>query len=188
MAKPSAPASPLALAVAAFDEQLAAYARLAELFLKTPLDSVKHLERANGTLGEIAAVEERLQAAGQALLQALSGARVRQEQLAKEVVAHAPMLGERNQQLRDLMDRMSALAADVSALHGDVQQDGDVAPAAKTADPIEVSERVLALSARAEELARAAQESQLPEVATQAHALHQRLSAIGKKLQRAAGN
>jgi hypothetical protein len=186
MAKPAP--SPLALAVATFDDELAAYARLAELFLKTPLDSVKHLERANTTLGEIAAIEERLQAAGQGLLQALSGARARQEQLSKDVVAHAPALGARNQQLRDLMDRMSALAADVAALHASVQQDGDVTGPAQTADPIAVSERVLALSGRAAELAHAAQEAALPEVATQAHALHQRLAAIGAKLQRAAGN
>jgi hypothetical protein len=177
--------SPLAQAVTAFDDELAAYARLAELFLKTPLDSVKHLERANTTLGEIAAVEERLQAAGQGLLQALSGARARQEQLAKEVVAHAPQLGARNQQLRAMMDEMSAVATDVAALHAVVQQDGD-APA--TADPHEVSERVSALAVRAEQLAKTAHDAQLPEVATQAHALHQRLDAIVKKLQRAAGN
>ena len=186
MAKPSP--SPLAHAVTVFDDELAAYARLAELFLKTPLDSVKHLERSNTTLGEIALVEERLQAAGQGLLQALSGARACQEQLAKDVVAHAPQLGARNQQLRDLLDAMSALAADVSALHAVVQQDGDVTGPAQTADAVAVSERVLGLSSRAEALAQTATETQLPEVATQAHALHQRLSAIGKKLQRAAGN
>ena len=156
MAKPLA--SPLAQAVTAFDDELAAYARLAELFLKTPLDSVKHLERANTTLGEIAAVEERLQAAGQGLLQALSGARARQEQLATDVVAHAPQLGARNQQLRALMDEMSAVAADVASLHAVVQSEGGDAPA--TADPQAVSERVSALATRAEQLAKSAHDAQ----------------------------
>ena len=50
----------LADAAAGFDDELAAYTRLGDLFLKTPLSSVKHLERANATLAEIAACEERL--------------------------------------------------------------------------------------------------------------------------------
>ena len=46
--------TPLVDAAQEFDDQLATYARLGELFLKTPLGSVKHLERANQTLQEIA--------------------------------------------------------------------------------------------------------------------------------------
>ena len=92
--------SALATAAATFDAELATYARLGKLFLETPLSSVKQLERANHTLSEIAACEERLQAAGQALVVALSGARQRQEDLAKEVVAHVPNLQARNQRLR----------------------------------------------------------------------------------------
>jgi hypothetical protein len=49
--------SVLADAASSFDAELATYARLGKLFLETPLSSVKHLERANHTLGEIAACE-----------------------------------------------------------------------------------------------------------------------------------
>ena len=80
MTKPDA--SPLAEAAAVFDHELSAYARLGELFLKTPLSSLKHLERANQTLHEIADCEGRLEAAGAQLIAALSAARGRQEQLA----------------------------------------------------------------------------------------------------------
>ena len=58
--------SELALAAVAFETELEAYKRSGELFMKTPLgSSVKHLERANATLAELAGCEERLQVAGQ---------------------------------------------------------------------------------------------------------------------------
>src|SRR5436305_6240707 len=97
------PDSALVEAATAFDEQLASYARLGELFLKTPLDSVKHLERANLTLGELAQCEDRLQQCGKRLIEALTAAREQQENLAKDVVAHAPNVQARNTRLKELM-------------------------------------------------------------------------------------
>lgn len=181
MAKPEPTA--LTDAATAFDRELAIYARLGELFLKTPLTSLKHLERANQTLGEIAQCEERLQAAGAQLIAALGGARQHQEQLARDVVAHAPLLQERNAKLGELMGAMAELATDVAAINAQTSNDG-----AAATNPAGVSTTVLALSARAEQLATAAREAELDEVASQAHALHQRLQAIGLKLQKAAGN
>lgn len=175
--------SPLAAAATAFDAELAQYARLGELFLKAPLGSVKHLERANQLLGEIAASEERLQSVGKELVQALGAARNRQEQLAVDVVAHVPRLQARNGTLQALMAELGKIAGDVAELNTVVAGETP-----STADALSVSERVLAMSARAATLAKQAQESELEEVATQAHALHQRLELIGKKLQKAAGN
>src|SRR3954471_17385834 len=105
--------SALAEAAAAFETELATYTRLGELFVKTPLASVKQLERANATLAEIAACEERLQAAGQVLVQALAGARGNQEQLARDVVAHVPRVQARNHQLNELMSELTAVAGEV---------------------------------------------------------------------------
>src|SRR5689334_20085705 len=109
--------SPLADAAAEFDRELATYSRLGKLFLETPLSSVKHLERANGTLAEIAQCEERLQNAGQTLVKALSAARDQQEQLAKSVVAHVPAVQARNQRLSELMAEMGAVAVEVAGLN-----------------------------------------------------------------------
>ena len=63
---PSMPkdSSPLTEAATAFDAELVVYARLGELFLKTPLTSLKQLERANQLIGEIADCEQRLQDCG----------------------------------------------------------------------------------------------------------------------------
>ncbi len=182
---PKAESSPLLAAAASFVEQLSTYARLGELFLKTPLSSVKHLERANQVLGEIADCEGRLQDAGKQLIEALSAARQQQEQLANDVIAHAPEVSARNTRLKELMTEMGQLAADVAQINAGVTStNGD--PAGP--DPGEVSASVLALSSRAEQLATSARDAQFEEIATQAHALYQRLKAIGNKLQTAAGN
>ena len=173
--------SPLVQAATQFDEALAAYARLGELFLKTPLDTLKHLERANQTLGELADCEQRLSDAGKHLVEALSAARQQQEQLSKDVIEYAPTLQARNEKLRVLMTAMGALAADVQIVNAQVlQRDGAASPA-----PADVSAKVLELSERADKLAATCREAEFEELGEQAHSLHQRLKAIGTKLQKA---
>jgi hypothetical protein len=184
------PDTALAAAAAGFDEELATYSRLGALFLKTPLSSVAQLERANTTLGEIAACEERLQAAGQRMVQALSAARAQQEQLAGSVVAHVPVVQGRNQRLGELMAELTAVAGEVGGLNHVIaghRDNGDATRSPTLEDARGVSTTVFALSERAERLAVAARHAEFEELATQAHALHQRLQAIGKKLQRAGG-
>jgi len=181
--------SPLVEAATQFDEELAIYARLGELFLKTPLNTLKHLERANQTLGEIADCEQRLSDAGKRLIEALTGARQKQEQLSQNVIDYAPTVQARNTKLRELMAAMGELATDVQAVNALVlQKNGDQKQEQPAADPGDVSAKVLALSERAEALATTCREADFAELAEQAHSLHQRLKAIGTKLQKAAGN
>jgi chromosome segregation ATPase len=170
--------SPLVDAAAEFDEQLASYARLGELFLKTPLGSVKHLERANTTLAEIASCEEKLQNAGKELVVALTAAREHQEELAQAVIAHVPKLQARNEKLHELMGELTGLAGEVGALNASIQ--------AQTIDANDITPQVMALSERAEVLSKSAHQAELEEIATQAHTLHQRLQAIAKKLAKSA--
>jgi len=179
--------SPLVEAAADFDSELATYARLGDLFIKTPLSSVKHLERANGALAELAGCEERLQSAGQKLIKALSAAREHQEQLAKEVVAHVPAVQQRNLKLQELMGELTSVAGEVGGLNAVIQgktENGDATAQPTKADARDVSERVLHLSTRSEKLAADARDAEYEELATQAHALHQKLLVIGKKLQK----
>lgn len=177
--------TPLVDAAAEFDTELSSYARLGELFLKAPLSSVKYLERANQLLGEIAGCEERLQQAGQKLVRALASSRDEQEQLAKNVVAHVPAIQQRNARLQELMGELTGLAGEVGGLNTLIQakaENGDATASPTAKDARDVSETVLGLSTRAEELAKVAREAEYEELAMQAHALHQRLQAIGKKL------
>ncbi len=180
--------SPLVEAAAKFAEELESYSRLGDLFLKTPLSSVKHLERANQTLQDIAGCESRLQSAGQELARVLAAARQEQEALSKGVVEHVPAVQKRNERLRELMDELTSVAGEVGGLNAQIQQkggNGDATAPPTTADARDVSEIALALSARAESLAATAHEAEFEELATQAHSLHQRLQAIGKKLAKA---
>jgi hypothetical protein len=168
MAKPES--SPLVDVAGELDAELATYNRLGELFLRAPLDSVKHLERAKVTLDELAQSEQRLQETAQRLIGALTGVRQRQEELAKRVVEHAPALQARNVRLNELLALLHGVAEGVAAMNQDLQ----------ARDPGQVGDDVLALSTRAEQLASEARGSDFPELADQAHSLQQRLRAIGK--------
>jgi chromosome segregation ATPase len=180
----------LADATAGFDQELAAYTRLGELFVQSPVGSVKQLERANTTLAEISACEERLQAAAQRLVQALGAARARQEQLARDVVARVPVVRDRNRRLQELMADLAGVATQVGALNTSIaghRDNGDPTQPPTAEAARDISTTLLALSERASELATAARDAEFEELATQAHALYQRLQAIGKKLHKAAG-
>src|SRR5690348_9816991 len=153
--------SPLSDAAAAFDAELVIYARLGELFLKTPLTSLKHLERANETIGQIAECEQRLQDCGKRLIEALTQARAKQENLSNAVVAHAPTVQARNAQLKELMLQMGQLATDAAAVNAQVlSQNGDGSQEGVKIDTGEVSSAVLAISERALTLAGAAHDAE----------------------------
>jgi hypothetical protein len=177
-------------AAAGFDRELAAYTRLGELFIQAPVGSVKQLERANSTLADITACEERLQAAGQRLVQALAAARSHQEQLAQDVIARVPVIRTRNEQLQQLMTELAAVAGDVTHLNTAIpgRDNGDPSRLPTADAARDISAMLLALSERAGRLATSARDAEFEELATQAHALYQRLQAIGKKLHQAAGS
>jgi predicted nucleic acid-binding Zn-ribbon protein len=175
--------SALTAAAEAFDEALTAYARLGELFLRAPMDTLKHLERANSTLNELADSEQRLQQTGQQMIAAIAAARDRQQALAQEIIERAPALQERNTRLGELMAALHEIAGEVGKLNDDIAS----RPATPTTPTTDVSAAVLALSERAETLAKRARELDFTELADQAHALYQRLQAIGKKLKLTGG-
>lgn len=169
-------ASELVAAATRFDEALADYTRLGELFLKTPLGSVKHLERANATLAEIAECEERLQRGGQELVAALTAARGGQERLSNDVIAHVPAVQARNKLLQEQMAELTAVASAVGELNV------SIASKREAVDAKEIASAARSLSERAEQLSQAARTSQFEELSTQAHSLHQRLREIARKL------
>jgi DNA repair exonuclease SbcCD ATPase subunit len=170
MAKPE---TSLVTAASDLDTELATYTRLGELFLKSPVDTVKHLERAKATLDELAQSEQRLQQAAQRLVAAIVAARGVQEDLGKRVVEHAPQLKVRNERLNELVAEMHGIAEQVAEMNRDLTG----------RDPKQVGEASGALAARSEQLASAAREAGFVELAEQAHALQQRLRAIAKKLE-----
>jgi chromosome segregation ATPase len=176
--------TPLAIAAQQFEEELARYAQLGDAFVKTPMSSTKQLERANELITEIAAQEERLSAAGQKLVMAVTAARGKQEELAALVVGKLPELKARNEVLRSLLAELAQIGADTGGLND--RAAGMSADAART-DPTarELVNGMQSLHERAAALAAKARDAQLDELATQAHALHQKLFAAWKKLDKA---
>src|SRR5688572_20324072 len=144
MPKRNAAESELVAAAIAFDDQLTAYARLAELLLKTPLASARHLERVNQTIDEIAAVEGKLSATGGELARAIGAAHQRQQQLAEQMVAHLPEVTRRNQELRDIVTELQQFGETTREIN---------AAATGGAAVLEVEQRVVELAGRAEALA-----------------------------------
>lgn len=183
MAKRQRPESELVAAAQAFDDELAAYAQHAETLIKTPLATMRQLERIHATLAEIGACEERLGATGARLAQAIAAARDAQDQLAKQMIARLPEIKARNEQLGALMAEFDALGTEASALNetAATMQGLDAAAQAQAARGL--VEQLLALSTRAEEVSQRARDANLEELASQAHALHQSLLAACKKLQ-----
>ena len=177
MAKPDP--SALTQAAAAFDDALATYQRLGELFLRSPLETLKHLERANSTLQDLADAETRLQNTGQVLIAAIAGSRDAQQALAQQILERAPALAVRNTRLGELMAALHEIAGEVQKVNAEMASAG-------TQEHMRTA--MVSLVERAEALTKAAREAEFPELADQAHALGQRLASITKKLATVAGN
>jgi chromosome segregation ATPase len=188
-AKKRPPASPLLSAIEAFEAELHSYAQLSEAFQRAPLGSTKQLERANETLGQIAASEQRLGACGQRLAQAVSEARDQQERLARATLERVPAVKQRMEELRGLLARFETLGQEAAALNataaGLARRPADAESPAGTAR--QLTEQMHALSQKAQELAAAARAVDFEELANRAHALHQQLLSGYNKLKLAVG-
>jgi DNA repair exonuclease SbcCD ATPase subunit len=176
--------SPLREAADAFADELATYTSLSEAFQRVPLESTKHLERANDTLSQIAASEQRLAVCGQRLAEAVGAARDKQESLAKATLDKVPQIKQRMDELRALLAQFEALAGDAGAINSDAAQMSREAAdkQAQITRARELAERMLALSQRAHEITGAARAASFEELANRAHALHQQLLSAHHKL------
>jgi hypothetical protein len=183
-AKKTPPGSPLAEAVLAFEEELATYAQLSESFQRAPLTSTKQLERANETLGLIAASEQRLGACGQRLAEAVGGVRDRQQALARATLDRVPAVKARMEELRGLLARFEALGQEAAGLNETALALGKRSAEVEnqTARARELTEQMHALSLRAQELAGQARAASFEELANRAHALHQQLLSAHHRL------
>jgi hypothetical protein len=182
--KKTPPGSPLMEAVQAFEEELATYAQLSEAFQRAPLTSTRQLERANETLGSIAACEQRLSACGQRLAEAVGQVRDRQEGLARATLERVPAVRQRMEELRGLLAQFEVVGKEAAALNETAAALGkrggegdDQTERART-----LSTQMQALSQKAHEVAGLAHAADFEELASRAHALHQQLLSAHNKL------
>jgi hypothetical protein len=195
-AKQKKPPSPLLAAAQAFEDELTSYAHLSDAFVRAPLDSARHLERASELLAEVAASEQRLGECGRRLAEAVGGARDDQEKKAMVTLERVPLLKQRTAELAGLLKQLQELGVEAVGLNETAGALAGHGPAAgpkgdQAAEPRhrarELSTAIAGLSRRAQEVAVAARQSDFEDIARQAHALHQQLLAAHRKLHLAAG-
>jgi ATP-dependent exoDNAse (exonuclease V) beta subunit len=178
--------APLLEAAQAFADELQSYALLSESFQRAPLVSAKHLERINDTLTQIGASEQRLSECGQALAQAVSAARERQEQLARATLDRIPAIKERTGVLADLVGRFDRLGREVTTLNqaaSALARPGEVKAGDEADRRRSLASEIKSLSEQAQALTAAAHAAEFEELAQRAHALHQQLFSAHKKLE-----
>ena len=182
--KSSGTSSQLLEAVEAFEAELSSYAQLSEAFQRAALSSAKQLERANETLGQIAASEQRLGVIGQQLADAVGKARDQQERLSKMTLERIPAVKKRMEELRDLLGLFEALGKEASALNEQASTLGRrQADSPNPSAPVkELTAQMLSLSQRAHALTGQARAADFEELANRAHALHQQLLSAYNKL------
>jgi hypothetical protein len=182
--------SPLIDAVKAFDAELERFSRAAAAACRRSLDSKKELERATAAVGEAAAAEVALQERAQHLLGALRAAQVDQQSRAEALRARAGEIQQRLGVYETLADRYQQLGADGAGL-AEAAGKLNVSTRAGEDQPLraellgalaELETRVSELRGVARSLAADARTANFEDIASEAHAVEQTLSALRNKL------
>ncbi len=181
--------SELATAARDLHEELERFQTAAEASMRVPLSSQKNLERAGKALGDVADIDERLGEKVKSLVQAITRARERQQQLAQSVHDHALEVQRRAEVFQNLQRGYAVLGEEAhllqEALQGALPEKG----AQLTAEEVqamqlritELSDRIAKLAERAESVSEQAKSDEFEDVARQAEALrHQLLAALNK--------
>jgi hypothetical protein len=181
--------STLVQAVRAFDAELERFASAASAACRRALDSKRDLERAAESVREAAQAEEAMQAKAKDLLAALKAAETDQQ-------ARAQALQQRTQEIQARFDSYAALAeryrqlgAEGAALVQSAQNlraDRKDQPAPVKAELVsglaDLEQRVGALRDAARTLSSDARTEKFEDIANEAHAVEQTLSALRNKL------
>jgi hypothetical protein len=190
------PRSGLLAAAEALDAALHTYEGLSDAIGRAPLSSQKALERMAASLKEVADCDERLGARARELIEAITGARERQQAQSEAVAARARELQSRVEIWRGLMQRYEELAHEASKVNAMIRDAVALKtepeanePAASTGprpsaqDALEEAyARLSRLAEGAQDLARAAQAEGFVDVTREADSVRQQLLAARNKL------
>jgi len=170
--------SPLSLAAAALEAELAHLESLARAARKIPLTSEKNITRAAKDLQELLALPERLAAGLQSLASAMASMQARQQAALEPLAAFAGEIQRRHERLRSHMQTFSALgvaAAEVTARIA--SGEGERAEVLRDVDA-----QLAAIARDARSLFEVAHAEDFPELAREADALKQRAGALRRRL------
>ncbi len=180
--------SPLAEATLALDEKLERFEDLAAAAQRIPLNSQKNIERAAVAINESADCQNEVLAHIHALIQVLNAARDRNQATAAVLQTRGEAVQKRNDELGALLVRFAALGQAAKDISGAVTplrgNDADNAGAREgaVAELAQVDARMGEISAQAVELATAANEAELSDLAQQADSLRQQIASARNKV------
>lgn len=184
------PQSELALAAEALNEELRKFESLTHALRRDPLNSQKSLERTAGMLREVADSDDRLAKLVQVLVAAITTAREKQQQQAKQVHERALELQQRTEVLKELLLQYEVVGTEAIQLNAVVQELAAKRHEAKTpeanreviASIEDLEERMGKAAESARALAEDAGAKEFVDVSRQAEALRQQLLAAKNKM------
>jgi uncharacterized protein YukE len=191
--------TPLVQAVRAFDDELDRFAKAAASACRRNLDSKRELEKAAAAVREAAEAERMMQQRAQELLSALKAAEAEQQSRAEALRVRAEEIQGRYDAYEQLAARYRKLGEEGAALVEQAQKlRADSTPGGPPPGKAEIvlglsdlEKRVSELRDTARGLAADATAGKFEDIAAEAHAVEQTLSALRNKLllaQRAAAS
>ena len=126
MTKSTTTDSALKAAVQALDEELDRFEALADAARRTPLTSERNLEKAATAINQAADSQKRVHGHIQALIDAITAARVKHDQTAEELVKTRDEVQARGERFQTQLARFAALGKEAADISGFVRQLGEL--------------------------------------------------------------
>ena len=184
MTKTTTPDSPLKAAVQALDDELARFEALADAAHRTPLTSERNLEKAATAINQAAESQQRVHGHIQALIDAISAARVKHDKSAEELVKTRDEVQARGERFQTQLGRFAALGKEAADISGFVRELGELKGKPNgevVAKLAEVQERMTKVVSGATELGKEAEHEHMEDLARQCDSLKQQVqSALNK--------
>jgi uncharacterized coiled-coil DUF342 family protein len=182
--KTNAGDSALKAAVQALDDELERFEALAEAAQRTPLTSERNLEKAATSVNQAAECQQRVHGHIQALIDAITAARVKHDETAQELVKTRDLVQARGERFQTQLARFAALGKEAADISGFVRQLGELKdkPNGEVVAQLgEVQERMTKVVAGAEELGKEADAEKMEDLGRQCDSLKQQVqSALNK--------
>ncbi|HEY2749064.1 MAG TPA: hypothetical protein VGL86_30800 [Polyangia bacterium] len=184
MTKTTPTSSSLKAAVQALDDELARFEALADAAQRTPLTSERNLEKAATAVNQAAESQQRVHGHIQALIDAITAARVKHDETAQELVKTRDLVQARGERFQTQLARFAALGKEAADISGFVRQLGELKGKPNgevVAQLAQVQERMTAVVAGAGALGKEAEDENMEDLGRQCDSLRQQVqSALNK--------
>jgi chromosome segregation ATPase len=176
--------SALKTAVEALDEELERFEQLAHSAQKTPLTSERNLEKAASAINAAAESQQRVHGHIQALIDAITAARVKHDKTAEELVKTRDEVQARGERFQTQLGRFASLGKEAADISGFVKQLGELKGRPNgevVAQLSEVQDRMAKVVEGATALGKEAEAEHMEDLARQCDSLKQQVqSALNK--------